>query len=393
MGKATKPRSRARTAQQTEPPPEAPELEAAYEEEMEPGEAGGAGEFETSEEWEGGPEAPTAMATATEVEEREELAEHAEVSSAEPGQAEAGEFEPSEFGEEGIEAEPAVAEIDEAIEPVAEFDPEVLEATRETVIEANGATQLLDAWYAEFGDPAMGVVLRDPRVMESIAEVVIGKDDRVRIRNTRAYPWRCICQLLITARDGSRWTGTGWLVGRRTLMTAGHCVYMHTRGGWARSIEVIPGRDAGNRPFGSRVGTQFFSVRGWTRSRKRAYDYGAILLPRNTNYGGQLGYFGFANYSFFTLMGMKVNLSGYPGDKPTGTQWWHCRRIKLVTPRTLVYNIDTAGGQSGSPVWRKKGNQRYAVGIHTNGSSSGNSATRITKAVYKNIKRWKQLGI
>jgi V8-like Glu-specific endopeptidase len=281
------------------------------------------------------------------------------------------------------------------LEPVAGYDTSLLEATRESLFEGREERGLLDAWYAdpELGDPAFGALVQRPGGMETTIEVVIGTDDRIRISPTTGYPWRCICSLIITAGDGSRWIGTGWLVGHRTVITAGHVVYIHGRGGWVRSIEVIPARDGSTRPFGSCNATSFRSVKGWTSSKKRSHDYGAILLPSNCDLGRRLGYFGYANYSLFTLLGMKVNLSGYPGDKPAGTQWWHARKIKLVTLRTLIYNIDTAGGQSGSPVWRKKGSQRYVVGIHTNGASSGNSATRITKPVFDNIKAWKQLGM
>jgi V8-like Glu-specific endopeptidase len=83
----------------------------------------------------------------------------------------------------------------------------------------------------------------------------------------------------------------------------------------------------------------------------------------------------------------------YPGDKPSGTQWFPARKATLVTPRTIIYNIDTAGGQSGAPVWRFLNGQRHVVGIHTNGSQLGNSATRIVTAVFNNIKAWKAQGM
>jgi glutamyl endopeptidase len=311
-----------------------------------------------------------------------------EVSSEGGTSFEEGEFDEAFFGEEGASA----AENYSGIEAVAGFDELILDASRESLAEQLGDEKLLDAWYADLGDPAIGALLQQPSVSESLAEVVIGKDDRIRINATTSYPWRTICSLLITARDDSRWIGTGWLVGNRTVITAGHVVYIHGRGGWAKSVEVIPGRNAAARPYGSCVATSLRSVKGWTQKRKRSRDYGAIILPRSCDYGKRLGYLGYGNYSRSTLRNLTVNLSGYPGDKPSGTQWWHARRIKSVTSRTLVYNIDTAGGQSGSPVWRVRNGKRYAVGIHTNGSSSGNSATRITKAVFKNIKKWKAEG-
>ena len=56
-----------------------------------------------------------------------------------------------------------------------------------------------------------------------------------------------------------------------------------------------------------------------------------------------------------------------------------------MTAKTLVYNIDTVGGQSGCPVYIKKGGQRYVVGIHNYGAATGNSATRITAPVYERL--------
>jgi V8-like Glu-specific endopeptidase len=80
-------------------------------------------------------------------------------------------------------------------------------------------------------------------------ETVHGRDDRVRIQATNNYPWRVHSSLLITARDGSRWIGTGWFIGPHTLVTAGHVVHIVNSGvagrdGWVRRIEVMPGRNA-----------------------------------------------------------------------------------------------------------------------------------------------------
>ena len=246
---------------------------------------------------------------------------------------------------------------------------------------------LLDAWYAEFGDPASALA-QDAALARAALEVVLGADDRVQITSTTIPPWRWICSLRITAANGAQFIGTGWLVGPRTVMTAGHCVYMHSQGGWAREIEVAPGRNGASRPFGSARATVFRSVSGWVNSHDRNHDYGAILLPSTHRFGDQLGIFGYAALSDAELLNLTLNLSGYPGDKPAGTQWFHSRVTSSVTPRTIVYNIDTAGGQSGSPVWRLQGGVRHAVGIHTNGALSGNSATRIIPEVAGNIAAW-----
>ncbi len=268
----------------------------------------------------------------------------------------------------------------------------------ESFLEESGSTAeadeaLLDAFYASYPLPAPTVVSPSGLSAEAM-EVIIGTDNRVRINPTTAYPWRAICGLKLTAADGTRWIGTGWLVSPRTIITAGHCVFMKNQGGWIRSAEVIPGLNNALRPFGSFVGTSLRSVKGWTQDGKREFDYGAIILPPSSRPGDKTGYFGYAVRDDSYLGASTLNLSGYPGDKNNGNeQWFMSMRPKSLSSRVITYNIDTMGGQSGAPVWVKVGTQRYCVGIHTNGHLSGNSATRIVKPVFDNIKNWKALGM
>ncbi len=232
----------------------------------------------------------------------------------------------------------------------------------------------------------------DEAMLEAAAqqlEMIVDFDDRIRVLNTSVIPWRRICHLQITSANGGRFLGTGALIGPRTVITAGHCVYMHSQGGWPSSIRVTPGRNGSSEPFNHVDAVGLRSVRGWVTSRQREFDYGAIILP--PSFAAQNpSAFGFASLSDAALTAKKLNTAGFPGDKPAGTMWFAGRRARKITPRTLVYNTATMGGQSGSPVWIKQaGGQRIMVGIHTNGSPSGNSATRITPPVLANMKRWR----
>jgi glutamyl endopeptidase len=218
-------------------------------------------------------------------------------------------------------------------------------------------------------------------------ETVCGSDDRTQVTATANIPWRWICQLIIQYPNGAGARGTGWFIGPHTVMTAGHVVFSQANGGWARQIEVIPGMNGALRPFGSQIGTSFRSVVGWTQSTNPEYDYGAIILPNN-DLGNRVGWFGFAVLSDAGLNGLLVNLSGYAGDKPFGTQWFMAGTISAVQPRRLRYMVDTFAGQSGSPVWRLSSGQRHAVGIHAYGGCP-NGATRIIQPVFNNMIAWK----
>jgi glutamyl endopeptidase len=219
-------------------------------------------------------------------------------------------------------------------------------------------------------------------------ESVCGHDDRVQVTGTTVIPWRWICQLIITMPNGAGFRGTGWFIGPRCVMTAGHCVYSKSNSGWARRIEVIPGMNGAARPYGSSVGTNYRSVNGWVNNTDPNFDYGCIILPNPL--GNVVGYFGFANLSDSSLNNLMANNSGYPGDKPFGTQWFNAGRVSSITARKIYYMLDTYGGQSGSPVWRFLNNQRHAVGIHAYGGCP-NSATRINTPVYNNMLAWRNL--
>lgn len=139
----------------------------------------------------------------------------------------------------------------------------------------------------------------------------------------------------------------------------------------------------------------FSATPGWVKGADRNADLGCIILPKPlTGNGGAKPFeFRYAAVSDAGLRQAALNISGYPGDKDGRTQWFHSRAAKLVKPSVVVYDIDTAGGQSGSAVWQNVNGIKTAVAIHTNGSPLGNSATRITPAVKALLDHWRSKGL
>ena len=226
------------------------------------------------------------------------------------------------------------------------------------------------------------------------AETVCARDDRVHVTAVTQPPWRMTAQLFITAANGSRYVGTGWFIAPTILVTAGHCVHSRRSGGWAKEIEVVPGMNGRQRPFGSAVSTRFRSVQGWVSHAQVEDDYGCIILPDSAPLGEKTGWFGFASFGDAKLKNSLINTSGYPADKSIGTQWYNGGRLSRIEAQRLFYLVDTFGGQSGSAIWHNEvgTTRRYAVGIHNYGGCD-NKATRINDTVFDILKSWKAMGI
>lgn len=269
----------------------------------------------------------------------------------------------------------------------AGFRPEATESDAANPEAAEG--------YAEAPEAEPELWREDWRLVEGddgrygAPEVVIGPDDRVRVVNSSAWPWRVQGHLAMRFPDGSTFIGSGTMVNRHHVLTAGHCVYSAANGGWATSMTFEAARNDGNRPFGTVSAVRLLSVTGWTKSNSRDYDMGMVVL--GSELGRQTGWFGVITGPDSLLARHRVNISGYPATPGGGAQLWTMEdAIKSVQAERLSYDLDTTGGQSGSGVWSRWAGHagEYVAGIHTTGSPSGNGATRISRPKFDRIVDW-----
>lgn len=251
-------------------------------------------------------------------------------------------------------------------------------AVLESIDSSEIPVALPDVAVASFGD-------------SSFFEAVIGQDDRVKVDKSllSANPWRQICSLKIQSKSNQFYVGTAWFIGPKTLATAGHCVFMKNDGGWAKSIEVVPARFGGDKPFGKAVSTSFSSVDGWVEEGSRDFDYGVIHLDKDEA-GQKVGNFDVQSFPDGLFNNVILKVSGYPADlEKAQFQYFHERPLQRLTETRLFYDIDTFGGQSGSPIWQDTEEFGVvAVGIHTTGGISSNSGTRINDHVIDNLISW-----
>jgi TPR repeat protein/V8-like Glu-specific endopeptidase len=186
--------------------------------------------------------------------------------------------------------------------------------------------------------------------------------------------------------------GSGVMVGPRHVLTAGHNLYDHDRGGWATEVIFAPGRNEDTYPFGDARGRKLLTFKEWVdpvNRDKDAYDLGLVIL--DSPLGDYTGWSGLLSGPVILFEGREMSLTGYPGNKGQGryqtTQMWTGRgeiESSMKRGEQFLYKMDTFGGQSGSALWDEK--EVVTFGIHSKEEKGkDNLGVRLSEAKFKCI--------
>lgn len=216
------------------------------------------------------------------------------------------------------------------------------------------------------------------RLADGADYAVIGPTDgRSRVTRTDRFPYSAICHIERDFGDGRLSGCTAFLIGPTRLLTAAHCIMSPLRRrlglpSTAARIRVSPGRaSAATSPFGWQWARSWRPHPSYLRRPSPLHDVAVIELDRP--FSPSPGFFALWSPARAELDRLRatrlVHVSGYPADKPAGTQWEHAERLDAVTAQQLRYSVDTCPGHSGSPVWlhRRIGGPPSVVAVHTAG--------------------------
>ncbi|MEJ6404799.1 trypsin-like serine peptidase [Yoonia sp. 2307UL14-13] len=203
-----------------------------------------------------------------------------------------------------------------------------------------------------------------------------GIDQRIKQVDTSRLPYKAICKLYMKAANGSNFIGTGFLTHQNKLMTAGHCVYDHSSGGWMQSIIVVPGKSGLLEPYGRYTAERAYASAKWINNRSVRHDMGAIKLRSSVSHSDVL--------STTTTDANEATVCGYPSDRDTGIFQYRMRDMVREDDGRFFYQIDTFGGQSGAPLLA---NSATAIGIHNYGGCD-NKASDLTQEFIDRVGAW-----
>lgn len=214
---------------------------------------------------------------------------------------------------------------------------------------------------------------------------VINGESRHIVDDTTASPYRNICFLESTFPDGTKMRGSGTLVYFDVVLTAAHVIYSHDHGGWATSVEVVPGmKNYTTRPLGATIATQLNSNTEWTQNKNYEWDWAMVDLKSSFSTWQLFGYY--KDYS--KQNGTTVTTIGYPTSLGTN-MYYDTSTVSEAGDRYLKVLCDIESGDSGGAVIDV--NSGVLVGIisyeHKNwlGKYDYNGVVRINEDLYNRI--------
>ena len=204
------------------------------------------------------------------------------------------------------------------------------------------------------------------------SEVIIGKNDLVKVKNTLQYPYSTSAYVESEFRGVKNgkdvtYRGSANFIKDNVLITAAHNIYKHEFGKDVEELYVTPARTPNSVPFGRikvKEARYLKEFRNTAPDELTTYDLAVLILEEPI--GAQLGTLGLPN-NIENLKGIGATITGYPAISEDEQMYTGFKNILKDTGDFLFYQVDTLRGASGSAVYDST---NRVVGVHTNGSEA-----------------------
>ncbi|WP_425255775.1 trypsin-like serine peptidase [Mammaliicoccus sciuri] len=226
--------------------------------------------------------------------------------------------------------------------------------------------------------------------INNLDESIIGPDDRKLVKDIKKYPYKSIVFIKSYFDDYKYIGGTGFMIDDYSVLTAAHVV--DKKDIKIKKIVVYAGYQDNEATIDTVNVIKKYTIPEWINTRNSNLDMALLILEKPL--GKTIGKLNIVDKSSINEL---VFTSGYPGGndlnkgkiKP-GYQYYSSGEIVKITNDKLFYDLDSEGGQSGSPVFN---NNNEVIGIHINGfwpedKYKFNSAVKLSSSKIEIIKNW-----
>lgn len=222
---------------------------------------------------------------------------------------------------------------------------------------------------------------------------IIGDNNLIYIRDTTVAKYtRSSAYIDVVYPNGVKNFASAIMIGPSTALTAAHCVYNSSRGGYAKTVTITPAKNMSLSPYGTATVTKI-SI---PKSYKSPSNIGAdiAILNLNSAIGKKSGYMSCKVVAGSTLIdsyNSAIELYGYPesghvtmdmdengNDKITkkGEMWGMGGSATKVVGKIVQYDLDTIPGHSGAGLIY---NGKYVIGVNTGYSKTDPTFNRGTR--------------
>ena len=183
--------------------------------------------------------------------------------------------------------------------------------------------------------------------------------DTEQVQDLDAFPYSAALKMVMTF-GGGNFMGSAFIIGRRSVITAGHCVYDPNAQEWASNIQYMPGFDNGTAPHGVFTPIATTCLSEYFNTGNLVFDVAASVVDRD--FPDELGSTGYT--IDHVLQRGKLRSVGYPGQ-PRSPFTFNGRLMHTslgdyhneddagfgtTTPRNWGHYNDMTGGCSGGPI-------------------------------------------
>ncbi len=208
-------------------------------------------------------------------------------------------------------------------------------------------------------------------------------DDRDIVQNVSVSPYTKVVYLKLIFSDGYITHGTGFILGPDLVMTSCHLVYMTNHGGYVDEIEVYT---EVNGSLSTNPASKSIKLTIPTYGKNGQYDYDWAYFVTADPIGHDQGWFGFG---YAATEGTAISVTGYPN------MYMYTESGTLILDSSnsniCYYDVDTTGGQSGSPIYDSG---QIVWGVHKGGyNGTHNVGIRIAPYLFNYLQSAKQEGI